>query len=184
MMLIGGSSAEADIFQWEDDQGVMHFTDSADKIPHKYKVKVKQRESGPVEAPVHKPAAVQAPKSQDSVVAPAEKLYGGQPAGWWKERFSTMRQTLAVAKSALAEKQDALPRAHRAYLVSMGTSQLKDDKDTVKSYALNSIGAKRKAYYDLQEEIPQLEQRVREVEAQLTTLQAEADAAEVPGDAR
>jgi hypothetical protein len=184
MMLMGGSNAGADIFQWEDDQGVVHFTDSADNIPHKYKAKVKQRESDPVEAPVHKPAAVQAPKSQDSVAAPAENLYGGQPAGWWKDRFNTIRQALTVAKSTLAEKQEALSRAHRSYLVSMGTSQIKDDKDSVKSYALNSIGAKRKAYHDLQEETPQLEERVREVEAQLTSLQAEADAAGVPGDAR
>lgn len=187
MLLLGGSNAGADIFQWEDDQGVLHFTDSADKIPRKYKMKVKQRKSGPVEAPTQKPAAVQAPASQDSVTAPAEKLYGGQPAAWWKERFNAVRQTLAEAKSKLAEKQDALQRAHRAYVVSLDTSRIKvdsDNDDKVKSYGINTIGAKRKAYHDLQEEIPRFEERVREIEAQLAALQAEADAADLPGDAR
>ncbi len=187
LLLLDGSNAGADIFQWEDEQGVLHFTDNADKIPRKYKMKVKQRESGPVAVPVQKPADVQAPVAQVPLPLAAEMLYGGQPASWWQERFNAVRQTLAEAKSVLAEKQEALQRAHRAYVVSLDTSRIKVDsenEDKVKSYGINTIGAKRKAYRDLQEEIPRLEERVREIEAQLAALQAEADAADLPGDAR
>ena len=188
-LMAGVGLAAADIYRWEDDQGVVHFTDNAAKIPAKYRNKVEQRESGPVVSPPPRAAEASPPTATPQAGrAPAvEQLYNGQTAASWKERFVSLRQSLAGAKETLTEKQAALQRAHRAYLVSLDTSRIKVDKDKEdlpKNFALNSIGARRKAYHDLQEEVPKIEEQVRELEAQLVSLTAEADAAGVPSDGR
>jgi len=187
MVIWSWSPVYGETYQWEDDQGGVHFTDNANKIPAKYRKKVRQRESMSGEGSVVQPAPRTEPLPAAQQKQQRVELFGGQPVGWWQQRFAVLKRDLAAASAALNEKQEALQQAHHAYRVSLGTSQIKNDnkaKDTVKSFALNSIGAKRKAYYDLQAEVPEAEAKVKDLEGQLVALQAEADAAGVPAEFR
>jgi hypothetical protein len=171
-------------YQWEDDQGGIHFTDNADKVPAKYRKNVRQRESMKAdERSTVMPAPVAGPLPEAQQKPRAEELFGGQPLSYWRQRFGVLELEIAAASARLSEKQAALQKAHHAYRVSLGSSQIKD-KDSAQSFALNTIGAKRKAYYDLQAEVAEEEAKVKELQGQLATLQAEATAAGLPADQR
>jgi Domain of unknown function (DUF4124) len=171
-------------YQWEDDQGGIHFTDNADKVPAKYRTNVRQRESmNADERSTVTPAPHAEPLQEVQQKQRVEELFGGQPLSYWRQRFGVLEREIAAASARLSEKQAALQKAHHAYRVSLGSTQVKN-KDSVKSYALNTIGAKRKAYYDLQAEVADEEAKVKELQGQLATLQAEATAAGLPADLR
>lgn len=188
MILVGNGVAEADLFQWEDERGGVHFTDSFDKVPKKYRSRARQREvqMQPVgQSSATSPTATDQPAPPAPPVVQPLSSYDG-----WQARFSDLRQLLNAARERLAVKKVETQRAHRAYVISLDTTRIKDDdgkendEKKPKRYSLNTIGAKRKAYYDLLDETKALEAQISSLEAQLLTLQGEADAAGVPAEYR
>jgi hypothetical protein len=186
MLVWSSSPVLGETYQWEDAQGVVHFTDNAEKIPAKYRNRVRQRESLSVEPRTASPTPDPALPTVAGDQKKKERLTAGQTAEAWQQRFLQLQQELASATTLLEEKKAELQRAHRAYVISLGAAQAKYDKNKkdMKGYALNTIAAKRKAYYDLLAEIPQAEERVKALNDKVQALQAEAEAAGVPAPVR
>lgn len=178
------SIAHAAVYEWVDSQGGVHFTDNLDKVPAKYREKVKLRESVAGEKAVSPPAPQEPPPS----AAPPEKwetLPGGHDESWWRGRFQVLRDEMKAIRDKLPEKKDTLVQLHRKWVISKGrTPKAGERLDNVDSYvnkgALSTPAKHRIAYFEKKKEIEGDEARVRELEEQLASLDAEATKAVVP----
>lgn len=159
------SVAQAEVYQWVDGQGGVHFTDDLDKVPARYRKKVKTIESAaPGERPIP-PAAAPAPVATP---APAEKkpeLYNGRDQNWWSTAFSVARDELRTAREQLAGKQESLTALRRKRVIYQRTRD-------------------RIAYNELKEEIGRDEEKIKQLQEKLANLESEADRAGVPPEWR
>lgn len=166
LILLAVAAADASIFEWVDSEGVTHFTDNPDKVPEKYRKKVKERESVTVESP---PPATATPPAQPPPPAPAagedQRLRGGHDEAWWRTRFSAIRQELDGIQSDLPGKREKLSNLHRKRVL------FKRSRD-------------RTAYNELNAEIQRDEARTKELEEMLRVLEGDADRAGVPPEWR
>ncbi len=83
----GVPGARADLYKWEDSEGVLHITDDLSKVPesrrHGMKVfKIKPEPRKTHEPRVYIPAT--RPEKKKTV------LYGGRPLDWWKAEFARL----------------------------------------------------------------------------------------------
>lgn len=102
------SYASADLYQWRDEKGVIHITDSIEKVPQKYRAKVKVHESTP-------PRAVEAPVSESAppsdIVPPEapqdrrEEIYGDQTLEWWRQTFAKKQEEMRALETSVASKK-------------------------------------------------------------------------------
>jgi hypothetical protein len=177
------SAAQAEVFEWVDPQGVTHFTDDLNKVPAQYREKVKRR------APVtgEKGAAPESPPPGPESAPGAQKAesYGGHGENWWRASFKALRDEMKGIQDKLPGKREELTRLHRRWLISMGrTPKAGESTSDPDSYAtksaLSTPGQHRVAYYDMKGEIEKDEARIKEIEDQLTSLDAEATRAGVP----
>jgi hypothetical protein len=164
---LAASPALGDIFQWTDDKGVVHFTDDADRVPSRYKGKVRVQPTEP-QAPAAKPAPAQPEQVRPVVVQPepaGTTLYGGHDEGWWRGRFLELRGSLAGIQNGLPAKRERLLQLNRERV-------------------LYTRARDRVAYYDLQAEIDRDEAQIAEFQKNLQDLDREASSAGVPFDWR
>src|SRR5512138_1974180 len=97
-LLLTGSLAAAEVYQWEDDQGGLHFTDNADKIPAKYRHKVQQRESIRGDDAAVKSAPAQEAGQAEATPLPAKGVDGGPSISRWTDRLNAAKQELVAAQ--------------------------------------------------------------------------------------
>jgi len=160
MAMFACSVAQADVFEWVDPKGVTHFTDDLNKVPAKYREKAKRRESatgdeGAASESLPRPAPGPASGEQKSM------LYGGHDETWWRASFKALRDEMQGIQDKLPAKREELVALHRKRLVYQ---QARD----------------RVSYYDMKGEIEKDEARIKEIEGQLTSLDADATKAGVP----
>lgn len=152
--------AHAATYQWTDNQGGTHFTDDPDKIPAKYRKKVREMNVEPVQ----EEKRVSPQPAAEPVTPPAAKaksLYGGHDEGWWRSAFSALRREMKSIEENLPAKRDNLTKLTRRRTLYHKASD-------------------RTAYNALNEEIEKDEARIKELQKKLADLDAEAAKAGVP----
>ena len=185
MVMFACTFAQAEVYEWVDGQGVVHFTDQLDKVPARYREKVKRRESVSGEkvtvpsTPAPPPAAESAPREQKA------ELYGGHGKEWWHASFKALRDERKDIQDKLPEKKETLSKLHRQWVISMGRTpkegeSTSDPENYVTKSALSTPGKHREAYFDKKAEIEKDEARLKEIEQQLASLEADADRGGVP----
>ena len=146
------ASSYADIYRWEDEAGVIHFTDDPSSIPVKYRGKSKDILKGPPAA--GKPSLSTVGSPTPSMGAPS---YTPEPAS--EATGGAPQETVA----AQAEQQRAKIAAKEEFI---------DAIDRKRSNILNPLGNRYVAPADLElynkygEELPRDRERLRELEAQ------------------
>lgn len=205
MAICAGSIARAEVYEWTDGKGVVHFTDDPDKVPARSRKQLKIRESVSPDREI--PAVRQQPSPETAVPEKKAELYGGHGENWWRGRFHALRDEMKAIQDKILEKKDNLLRIHRKWVISMGRSpkagetradrfirsppkkgETRDENDPFSksfnpgdtSHALGFPGALRAEYYKLKDEIEKDEARIKEIEQELVSVDAEATKAGVP----
>jgi hypothetical protein len=162
-------NAQAALYEWKDDKGVINFTDNLDSVPAKYKKRVKKRPSITVEdseSASPKQDDMESPKvAEPAPTSESQASYGGHNEDWWRSRFNSLRGELKTIQDGLPAKNEELGEARR--------------KMNIYSYPRY-----RKAYYDLMADIEKDNSRIKELNTQLESLDNEASRAGVPFDWR
>lgn len=156
-------SSYAAVYEWVDDKGISNFTDDLDKVPAKYRQKMKKQEldtRGEVRAP-----SVQQPVEQVSLPPVSPELPGGHDQAWWNSQFNAIKGEMKVISDNLPQKRDRLAVLRHKRVVFQR-------------------GSDRKAYFDLSSEIERDEARLKELQESLAGLEAEADRLAVPKEWR
>jgi hypothetical protein len=185
LVMFACSFAQADVYEWVDSQGVVHFTDQLDKVPARYREKVKRRESVSGEKVDVSPTLAPPPVTESLPREQKAELYGGHGKEWWHANFKALRDEFKGIQDKLSEKKETLTKLHRQWVISMGRSP-KDGESTsdpgnyVSKSALSTPGKHREAYFDKKAEIEKDEARLQEIEQQLASLEADADRGGVP----
>jgi hypothetical protein len=165
LVMFACPTVQAEIFEWIDGQGVVHFTDDLDKVPSKFRKKVQIKTpasggGGGATAEKVQPPAVAAPLSEVK-----ELLYGGHDEHWWRSSFNVAQEEIKNTQDQLAVKKQSLAELHRKRVIFQKPSD-------------------RVAYYSLADEISGDEEKIKTLQTQFTTLQAEADKVGVPQEWR
>ncbi|GFE58705.1 DUF4124 domain-containing protein [Geobacter sp. AOG1] len=161
----------ADTYEWTDSKGVVNFTDDLDKVPAKYRTKVKERESirseqGTIPSsdgtePVMKQTGKTPPPSSTPPVA----VYGGHGQGWWRGQYASLRQGIKAIEGGLADKREKLAELKRKRIIYQRTRD-------------------RVAYNQMEEDIKSDEAQLKEAQDRLNALDGEANSAGVPQEWR
>lgn len=113
LLFLAAGPALADLYQWRDEAGIIHITDSMEKVPSKYRDGVKVFKEGPKEgAPPEEapPADEETPPDLDaappSLDGQAEELYGDQTLEWWTQSFKEKRSEISALQESVDTKAD------------------------------------------------------------------------------
>lgn len=156
-------SAYAAVYEWMDDKGVTNLTDDLNKVPLRYRSKVKKQEvdtRGEVRAP-----ATPQPAEQVSPPVASSGPGGGHNQAWWSSRFNSIRNEMKVISDSLPGKRERLAALRHKRVVYQRARD-------------------RKAYFDLSGEIERDEARLKGLQESLAALEAEADRFGVPKEWR
>jgi len=162
--------ADAAVYEWTDDKGVVNFTDNPENIPAKYRSKARKRPSITAEPSESAPAQPQQPAEGPKAVEPTPQpervvLYGGHDEEWWRSSYGGLRNEIKVIQDGLPAKREDLVVARRRF--------------TIYTFPQN-----RRAYFDLMAEIEKDEARINELNSQLEAMDLQAARAGVPLDWR
>ena len=159
-------AGEAATYEWTDDAGVVHFTDDQGNIPQKYLKKVKELNTGSDEN-MTSPAAPAPQSTPPEASSPARgaKLYGGYGERQWRLRFITLRGEIKTLEESLPAMKDDLDKLRR--------------KRVVYGRASDRVAVEKAA-----QAIARNEERLKELQEQLKTLDSEASQADVPSEWR
>lgn len=157
-------------YEWTDSKGVVNFTDDLDKVPAKYRTKVRERESvrseeGAIPSPGGSEPVMQQTGKVPPPSSPPVTVYGGHGQGWWRGQYASLRQGIKAIESSLAEKRDKLAELKRKRIIYQRTRD-------------------RVAYNQLEAEIKNDEAQLKEVQDKLNALDDEANKGGVPQDWR
>ena len=108
ILLLGSGIAEAQIYRYQDDQGVVRFTNDRTKVPDGVTVKEMTEIASSPNTPKREQYAPAPPTVDPVKEARREKL------GARKQSLDAEYQTLAAAKAELAAQKAAIPRRPRA----------------------------------------------------------------------
>jgi hypothetical protein len=93
------AEVETTIFRWKDDQGMVHVTDSLDKVPEQYRDQVNQYDRSRPDDPAGSKQATQ-PAAQPGGKASAGGGSAGTNAGY-QQQLRAAKQKLAAAEGRL-----------------------------------------------------------------------------------
>lgn len=131
ILLQPGSPARAQVYQWEDEQGMLNLTDNLEKVPEKYRdrateIILPKDEGRPGEnAPSPPGGPKETIKEQADLQGRSREWWQGR-AREWREKKSRAAQELALAKERLNTIPMSLPfpareREKQEILREMGT---------------------------------------------------------------
>lgn len=164
VLLLCSSTAIGQLYEWVDDNGSVNFTDDPDRVPARYRKRVKAREetlkAEPKPAESTKP---QSPPQQEPQVKSGPKLYGGQRLAWWQSSYAGRVSRVEALKADLARLKEEQLVARRKKVT---LSRLMD----------------RKALVDKTEEVAAKEAEVRSAEKDLADFRALAESAGLTAD--
>ena len=166
LLLVGLASApaRATVYEWVDDKGVVNLTDDPEKIPVRYRKKVKMQD---VETQGEALPQVQEKQAApDEPVVPAgPRLIDGHDMAWWRGQYSRLRDEQRKISEELPGKRDKLPELRRKRVIYQRSRD-------------------RVAYNAMNDEIQQDETRLKELQSSLDQLDADASRLGVPQDWR
>jgi len=171
IILLACSAAQAEVYQWTDVKGVVHFTDNLDKVPFKYRnqlTKMGPSNLGEGEKPSDRQMpSVEAspPVAASPPVEQKREVYGGHDERWWRTRFASAGREVMTARERLAAKKDSLRELRHKRVVYHKPSD-------------------RVAYNALSEEISRDEEKLKALEESIAKLESEAGNLGVPADWR
>lgn len=94
--------AYADIYRWEDERGVLHFTDDIKKVPIRYRDKAAVQKTPAPSTDTSAPeGAGKVEEKRDS----ADELYGDYTLQWWLETFRKKKNEVSQAVSLIETKK-------------------------------------------------------------------------------
>jgi hypothetical protein len=158
VMVRGG---EAATYEWTDDGGVVHFTDDQDKIPAKFRKRVKELNIGSDQNVIS--PAVPAAESSPPPVPPERKITLSE--GYWRSKFTNLRKEIKAQEESLSAMKEQELVLNRKRIVYGRTSD-------------------RIARNNMVESIAKVEERIRALQEELKTLDKEASDAGVPSEWR
>jgi len=162
ILLIGLMSiavaAHADIYEWTDSQGGVHYTDDLHNVPAKFKNKVRKVEVQPT---IEKGSGGAPPPSAAPPPMKQAALYGGHDEMWWRSSFKNLHDEIKTLQDGLPAKREKALAQHRKYVIFSKPS------DRVAENGMNA-------------EIANDQQRIEALQKQLADLDSEATRAGVP----
>lgn len=173
LLLIAGGPAMADLYQWKDESGVIHITDSEEKVPQKFRDQVKVFKEGPKQAePTEEFVAPEEalPEIDPELDGPAmavEEEYGGETLEWWTESFKEKRSEISDLQATIETKADFM----RVFEGGRRFGQIYD-RESVDRY---------KAY---QKELPEDREKLDKLLEDLKEFEERARRARVPEEIR
>ena len=161
------------MYQWQDDKGVVHFTDNSDKIPVRYERRVKEITGNP--------AAEEKPKSAEA--AAAQSAPPAVPVAATAAPDRRVAELQAI-RAGLPEKRKELAKLRHKWVLAKGRNPSQEeiekyekkrakgeakpeDNPFINKNPLSSPGPARLAYYKKLEEIQRDEERIRVLESEL-----------------
>lgn len=164
LTLLPAGYTKADTYHWKDKKGVVHITDSLEKVPEEYKNKVKVRKTPPAAQAVETGAPEAARTAQPSE---AEELFGDHPLDWWRDAFTMNKNEISGIEASIAEKK----RFNSTFEVQKRTKRLYDANDL-------------QTYERYLQEIPSEESQLVKLQAERAELVRKATNAGVPRSIR
>jgi hypothetical protein len=164
LLFIGFSVlADAEIYQWVDNKGVVNFTDNVESIPKKYqnKVKIITSDETSQSAEPSQPSVQVIPMEQSVESPQQQNIFGGHNEAWWRSQFSSIRKELDTLQANLPAKRAEAEQLRR--------------KLVIYTYARNRV-----AYQAKMAEIQRDEERIAALTGQLSDLDTQASVAGVP----
>lgn len=171
-LLFSAGLASADLYQWKDESGIIHITDSMEKVPSKYRDEVRVFK----ESPKDSTAPEDAPAQDDAVIesdeqlpldVPGEELYGGETLDWWSETLKEKRAEIDALQASVDSKTDFM----RVFEGGRRFGQLYEAEDVDK-------------YKSYQKEVPQELTKLKTLKENYAGLKERARRAGVPEDIR
>ena len=179
-------TAGAATYSWTDDQGVLNFTDNPERVPPRFLKRAKELPSMRVEEKASGIVLPPPPPPPEASASPATADGTGRISR--KADSRRLREELQKLRDGLPAKREELARLRRKRTVSKGkvpsekelkTFQEKqsegdvsfEDNPYVGKSALNSLAAKREAYYKKFEDIRGDEARIEALQKELDTLE-------------
>lgn len=155
--------AFADLYQWKDERGIIHITDSMEKVPSEYRGEVRVFKEGPKEdsAP---DLDVETPPSLEQE---AEELYGDQTLEWWRQNFQRKRSEINDLQASINAKTQFM----EVFESGRRFGQVFDSESIAK-------------YNILKEELPEDLKRLASLREEYSNFQSKATRAGVPRDIR
>ncbi|MBI5491951.1 MAG: DUF4124 domain-containing protein [Deltaproteobacteria bacterium] len=163
LTIFSATAALADLYQWQDREGVIHITDSLEKVPDAYRDKVKVYESAPKEKKAETEAVAPAPLPPERGV----ELYGDHTLEWWRQTFLRKTGEAQMLESNVTAKRQFIDIYERG----RGFGQ---------TFGMNEI----ETYSRYKKELPDDQDRLTTLKNELDDLRREARIAGVPRDIR
>jgi hypothetical protein len=148
----------AAVYQWEDKKGVVHFTDNPETIPAKYRNSVKTDLKNDDSSPPSNYAIPPVHQQPDSS-PPMRDIDKGED--YWRSRYALLRMEIKGLRDGFVVKKDQMNEFRRKWLVT---------QKRVERQSMNR----------LEDEIGRDEERIKELERQLESLDGEAARNAVP----
>jgi hypothetical protein len=116
--------AHADIYQWKDTDGGVHFTDNQDRIPPGYRNKAKKVDVTPAIQSSEKTGNSTPSTGQNDAVT-----YGGHDEMWWRTSFKALRDQITNYQGNLTDKKAKLVELRRSRNLYMKREDRQDLND-------------------------------------------------------
>lgn len=158
VFLFFASTAFADLYQWKDESGVIHITDSMDKVPERYRSQVRIFREGAQEE-----EAAGDVETPPTIEEERQDLYGDQTLEWWRQNFQKKREELANLQGSINTKTQFM----EVYEGGRRFGQIFDDESNAR-------------YRIIKEELPQDLRRLAELREEYEEFQRKARLAGVP----
>ena len=130
-IMVMAVAAHAEIYQWTDSQGGVHFTDNLNNVPATFRDKVQKVNVRP--SIVNPDNAQQMPAAPPPQTAPS--LYGGHDESWWRSSFAAIRNEIKTIQDGLPAKRNKFTELHRRYVIfskpsdRVASNQVSDEID-------------------------------------------------------
>ena len=129
------TAANAEMYKWTDEKGVIHIVDSIHKVPEERRGETPKIKGRGNTIPVNKPDIIQdgRPALTEQRARPGVTIYDGKPLIWWQARFDAFRRNTAELQQKITRKKRylaVLEGGRRA-----GQIFRKSDVDTYNKYS-------------------------------------------------
>lgn len=153
--------AHADLYEWVDEEGIIHITDQIEKVPPEYKAKLKVHKSTPASEPERVEESAQRPAMPEG--ERGEELYGDHTLNWWKEEFARKKDEVQSLEAGVTSKRQYVQifESGRRFGQVYGTTEIA----TYKTY---------------KKELPEDEERLIKLKDELEELRRKARIVGVP----
>lgn len=156
LLAFSAGAAFADLYQWQDREGVIHITDDLQKVPEEFrgKVKVFKEETPKPAAPAPEAAEPERPATEER----GEALYGEQTLEWWRQNIMKKRDEIQMLESSVTAKTQYIDifEAGRRFGQTFGTTEV----DTYNRYRQELVDDQRRLL-ELKNELDELRRRAR-----------------------